>query len=169
MKVSLLVEFKKYREPSLPGEAFLSELDNQIAQDLWKSSGGHWSTDSIDKFKKMGMQKLASGLKGDSHEEYQRAWIEVVRDFHKNQWGELRLIKKEPKPETEERRIFWELFSYIFALIQATLITKTAVFYFGIKSAEEGSDEGKVYVFLAIAFSFISLTLFALRKSRKSK
>ena len=169
MSLNLIEEFKKHKEPSPMGEVFLSELEKNFAHDLWQSAGGHWSSQSIQKFKALGMEKLATQIYGNSHDDYKAAWIEVVRDFHKNYWGEVRIPKREKKPETEESQIFWELFSYIFALIQATLITKTAVFYFGIKSAQEGSDEGKVYVFIAIAFSFVSLIFFAYRKSKKSK
>jgi polyferredoxin len=113
------------------------------------------------------MEKLATTNKVESPEEFQTAWNEVVRDFHKNQWGQQRLLKKEKKPKTEEQKIFWELFSYIWILVQAMLIVKTVVFYLGIKSANEDTAEGKIYVISAILFSFTSLIFFAYRKSKK--
>jgi len=145
---------------------FLMALENTIAQDLWKSAGGHWSSASIEIFRAKAMEELALRVSGDDRESYEKAWAEVVRDFHREQWGEKRLLKKEKKAPTEEDRTFWELFSYIWILLQATFITKTAVFYFGIKSAQEDDSEGKIYVLLAILFSFISLGWFAYRKSR---
>lgn len=147
----------------------MSQLEASCAQDLWQSAGGNWSSESIEVFRKLAMEKLAAYLKGDSRSDYEEAWKEVVRDFHRNYWGEVRLKKKEKKPESQEKQIFWELFSYIWVMIQATLVTKTAVFYFGLKSAQEDSIEGKVYVTLAILFSFVSLIWFAYRKSRNSK
>lgn len=169
MKSSLLYDFSKYRTPSNDGVLFLSSLESSCAQDLWESVGGHWSSNSIQRFRQLSMEKLAKTLDGESQQNYEKAWIEVVRDFHQNCWGEVRLPKKEKPPETEEKRIFWELFSYIWMMIQATLVTKTAIFYFGLKSAQEDSDEGKIYVILAILFSFVSLIWFAYRKSKKTK
>jgi hypothetical protein len=168
MKSSLSKELEEYRVPSKEGQDFLGELESTLDQDLWKSAGGHWSEESIQKFRQLSMMKLNFFLKGNSRESYKEAWQEVVRDFHSDFWGERRLAKKEKKPVTEEKKIFWELFSYIWMMLQATLVTKTAVFYFGIKSASEDSSEGKIYVVLAILFSFVSLLWFAYRKSKKS-
>ncbi|KYG68191.1 hypothetical protein AZI87_02745 [Bdellovibrio bacteriovorus] len=169
MSHSLKDEFSQYKDLSIEGASFLADLEKTIAQDLWQSAGGHWSLESTKNFRKLAMQKLAAEVQGPSRSDFQSAWISVIRDFHKNQWGEQRLLKKEKKPETKEDKIFWELFSYIWILLQATLVTKTAVFYFGIKSAEEDTTEGRIYVLLAIAFSFISLGVFAYRKSKKKK
>lgn len=168
MKKFLFEELEKHRRPSIEGQAFLNELESTIDQDLWKSAGGIWSQESIVKFQQIAMLKLSLFLKADSREAYKEAWLEVVRDFHRDFWGEKRLAKKEKGPLTEEKKIFWELFSFIWIMLQATLVTKTAVFYFGIKSTEDESSEGKIYVLLAILFSFISLFWFAYRKTRKS-
>lgn len=148
---------------------FLADLERNISQDLWKSAGGTWSESSENIFRQKAMEKLATSVHGSDREGLQKAWNEIVRDFHQNFWGEKRLLKKEKKPKTEEQKIFWELFSYIWMMLQATLVVKTAVFYFGIKSAAEDSAEGKIYVTLAILFSFVSLFLFAYRKSKKDK
>ncbi len=169
MAESLLSIFLKFHSVSKEGEVFLTQLEGTCAQDLWLSAGGHWSSESIQTFRRIAMEKLAEALKGDGAEDYQSAWIEVVRSFHASFWGQQRLPKKEKAPISEEKKIFWELFSYIWIMLQATLITKTAVFYFGIKSAQEDTSEGKIYVGLAILFSFISLIWFAIRKSKKTK
>lgn len=169
MSKTLSAEFKKYHSLSPESESFLSQLDANIAEDLWKSAGGNWSRESIEKFRDVAMEKLAGLVQTESQQDFQKAWIEVVRDFHKDCWGEKRLPKKEKKVQTENDKIFWELFSYIWALLQTVFITKTAVFYFGIKSAQEDTTEGKIYVFLAILFSFVSLAWFAIRKSRTKK
>lgn len=169
MAESLLSIFSKFRSASKDGEEFLTRLESTCAQDLWISAGGHWSSESIQTFRSIAMEQIAEALKGETAEEYQSAWVEVVRSFHVNYWGQQRLQKKEKAPATEEKKIFWELFSYIWIMLQATLITKTAVFYFGIKSAQEDTSEGKIYVALAILFSFVSLIWFAIRKSKTSK
>lgn len=169
MATSLTEEFKKHREPSKEGEDFLNQLEKGIDQDLWKSAGGYWSSASIEIFRSTAMIQLAQTLEGDSLANYQKAWAEVVRDFHKNTWGEKRLEKKEKKPETEEDRTFWELFSYIWILCQAVFVVKTTIFYFGIKSAQEDNSEGRIWLLLAILFSFVSLSWFAYRKSKQKK
>ncbi|KHD88253.1 MAG: hypothetical protein OM95_10130 [Bdellovibrio sp. ArHS] len=167
MSHSLQDEFKLHKDLSPEGAAFLAELERNIAQDLWQSAGGIWSRESTEKFRKAAMQKLAGEVQGKTQADFQAAWVAVIRDFHLAHWGEKRLQKKEKKPETQEDRVFWEMFSYIWILLQATFVTKTAIFYFGIKSAQDDTAEGRVYVILAIAFSFISLGWFAYRKSKK--
>ncbi|MGZ3769381.1 MAG: hypothetical protein ACXVCP_12055 [Bdellovibrio sp.] len=158
--------FVQHHSLSPEGETFLQDLEKAIALDLWQSAGGNWSSISIENIRHIAMEKLAQQLNGESYADFQKAWTEVVRDFHQDQWGEKRLAKKEKKPKTEEDKIFWELFSYIWVLLQTTFITKTVIFYFGITSASEDTKEGKIYVVLAILFTFISLTSFAYRKSR---
>lgn len=165
---TLIEYFSKTQKLPSEGRQFLAQLEKTIAQDLWSSAGGHWSEYSIDIFRERSMQELHERLQGESEQDFQKAWVDVVRDFHQNYWGEVRLKKKEKKPQAEDARIFWELFSYIWILLQATFITKTAIFYFGIKAAaQEDAGEGKVYVLLAILFSFLSLGWFAYRKSQK--
>lgn len=158
--------FLENRKVSSEEEAFLESLESGIAEDLWKSAGGHWSSESIDNFKKKAMDCLSAEM-ANRNISISEAWPFVVRDFHQSYWGEIRLAKKEVKPQTQEQKIFWELFAYIWALIQASLITKTAVFYFGINSAAQDSESGRIWVVVAIAYSFISLMWFARRHSKK--
>lgn len=163
---SLKKEFAQFRPLSSEGERFLEVLEKNIEQDLWKSAGGNWSSASIEIFRHIAMEKLSVQLSGENFADFEKAWLEVVRDFHREYWGEKRLLKSEKKPQTEEQKTFWELFSYIWVLLQTTFITKTVIFYFGITSAQEDSSEGKIYVVLAILFTFVSLTSFAYRKSK---
>ncbi|XGC80124.1 hypothetical protein ACES2L_12405 [Bdellovibrio bacteriovorus] len=168
MSNSLAAEFQSHQQLSTEGQEFLKHLEKSIAQDLWQSAGGHWSSESIEFFRKTAMAKLSEFVRQDEEQSFPKAWESVVRDFHGNQcWGETRLLKKEIKPKTEEQKTFWELFSYIWILVQAMLITKTAVFYLGIKAAEEGTSEGQIYVTLALVFSVLSLSWFGYRKYHK--
>lgn len=165
---SLKDEFKKYQTLSAEGELFLENLEHNIAADLWGSAGGHWSQASIDKFREIAMQKMADYLKENS-DDFQASWNKVVRDFHSSYWGEQRLQKKEKRPRSEESKTFWELFSYFWVLIQASLITKTIIMYFGIRNTEEEAAEGRIYVILAMLFTFGSLMFFAIRKTKGKK
>lgn len=167
--VLLKEEFIKYHQLSKEGGVFIDELESTIDHDLWRSAGGNWSVASVEIFKKMAMQKLAENLKGDSLHDYQSAWIEVIRNFHQDYWQQKSIPKAEKKPQTEEQKTFWELFSYLWILFQTTFITKTVIFYFGITSAQEDNDEGIVYAVLAFVFTLVSLTVFAIRKTRKAR
>lgn len=164
---------------------FLRDLEKSISQDLWKSWGGHWSESSVEVFRKTAIEKwvMQLQLKSKSSPSSQTTvlvpenlflmvWTEVVRDFHQDAqahsssrtiWGEQALAKKEKKPLTEEQKSHRKLFMYIWAMMQTAIVTKTAIFYFGLKSAEEGTTEGKVYVTLAILTTLFSLSFFAIR------
>lgn len=168
MSESLLNQFESHKAISAEGADFLLSLENTIAQDLWESAGGTWSETSENIFRRMAMEKLSKHVRGARREDFEKAWIEIVREFHQDYWGEKRLLKKEKKEKTEEQKIFWELFSYILISFQALLITKTAVVYFGMSSAREGSTEGKIYLVIAILFLVLTLIIFAYRKSKKS-
>lgn len=158
---------------------FLMSLETSIAEDLWKSRGGHWSETSIQSFRVHAIKKFCEALKSVPSNrdvtagDLGSAWVLVVRDFHQNThasshqgvevWGERPLPKKEKKPLTAEQRNSRKLFMYIWAMMQTAIVTKTAIFYFGLKSAEEGTVEGKIYVTLAIMTTVVSLSFFAFR------
>lgn len=168
---SLLKNFSVYQKASPEGEAFLERLETSIDQDLWKSFGGHWSSKSIRQFRMLAMQNLAKSLSPTStFFDYEQAWKQVVRDFHQTAWGEKNLAQKEPKPQTQESKIFWELFPYVWTFLQATIFMKLVIVYFGLRSVDETAEPlPKIYVVLAILFSFGSLGLFAYRHSKKEK
>ncbi len=93
--LSLKEEFKRHHDLSAEGEAFLMNLEKNISQDLWQSAGGHWSSESMERFRSIAIEKLVKHLRGFTFVDFQEAWVEVVRDFHDNQaWGEIRLTKK---------------------------------------------------------------------------
>ena len=118
MHESLQDLYRKQAEPTKDTQLFLENLEINIGNDLWKSAGGIWSDSSVQKFRETAVLKLFHGqttLRLDPQE----AWIQIIRDFHSDQpkpfWGETRLTKKEKKPQSEEQKIFWELFTYIWA------------------------------------------------------
>lgn len=116
------------------------------------------------------MRKLAASLPGDSFEEYRAAWLQLIRGFHEDAWGEKNIPRKEKKPQTRESRIFWELLPYVWTFLQATLFMKLVIVYFGLRSADETAEPlPKIYVILAILFSFGSLGWFAVKHWRKEK
>ena len=150
--------------PSSQEIDFLQSLEGSIAEDLWKSAGGYWDDEQLARMRERAMEMLAQKQPGQQIDE---AWITVVRSFHQDKFGQVPLAKKPVKALTQEQKNSRELFFYLWVLLQATLVTKTIVFYFGIKSAKEGTVEGKLWVILAILFSIGSLTFFAYRNYRK--
>lgn len=165
MSPSLLELYREQSEVTVSEEAvsFLQRLEASLADDLWKSRGGHWSQESIDTFRRRAMHALARTQgQGQSLDE---GWKSVVRDFHRSAWEEVPLPRREKKPPSEESRIFWELFPYIWVFLQAGIIMKMVVFYFGIRSVDEAAEPtNPIWLYLAIAFSFGSLFLFAYRR-----
>lgn len=146
---------------------FLSELEKTIADDLWKSAGGHWSKDSILFFREEAMRQLVNEF-SNGNVEILNAWQNVVRSFHAKQkskyyWGQQALLVKEKVPLSSDQKNSRKLFMYIWAMMQTAIVTKTAIMYFGLKSAEEQTTEGKIYVSLAIASTVVSLTYFAFK------
>ena len=173
------VRFESQTSEAAVVTEFLQRLEDSITDDLWKSVGGHWSEASISAFRQQAMAKLVAFYNMETQGEILTLWVKVVRDFHREAeaaasgstarpvWGELRLAKKEKKPFTEEQKNSRRLFMYIWAMMQTAIVTKTAIFYFGLKSAEEGTTEGKIYVSLAIATTVVSLSFFAIRNYRE--
>ncbi|MFN7728955.1 MAG: hypothetical protein ACK5P7_07350 [Bdellovibrio sp.] len=94
------------------------------------------------------------------------AWLEIVTDFHRTQqWGLATTVNRpvRVKEDTPAR----EVASYVWTLIQALLVMKCVILFFGIKSAEDPSPWMTAGLIIALAFSFGSLMYFAIRKSRK--
>lgn len=67
---------------------------------------------------------------------------------------------KKPDPKAIER----ELTSYIVVVVQALIIMKCVILYFGVESANDPESNAKYYLYAAIAYSFGSLIYFAFRK-----
>lgn len=162
----------------MTAEEFFSTKEPQLQSDLWGSLGGHWSPESIAFFKSKAFERLKKQsdiLKSQDQvdvvlttEQWNALWIETIRDFHRTRgWGQVPLLKAPPKVLSEEQKQSREIFSYIWALLQAALITKTAIVYYGIKSTEEEGGTSQYWVVFWIFFSFSSLMFFAYRKSKK--
>lgn len=79
---------ESHHEPTIEGIEFLKDLESSLADDLWKSYGGRWSSRSIEIIRRKAMKKLAHSVQGPRREDYTRAWLEVIRDFHRTRWKE---------------------------------------------------------------------------------
>ncbi|WP_413581169.1 hypothetical protein [Bdellovibrio sp. HCB288] len=150
----------------------LTESQRNFRQDFSTSRGYFTEADEL-RLQEIALQKLEaklvqSGENPVSSAQLREAWNAVVTDFHRNQyWGFAPTFEKRPKVQTEEQKTFWEMFPYVWTVIQSGLILKTAVYYFGIQSSNEPTTENRIYLILALATSAGTLIFFAWRKSRK--
>ncbi len=167
--MKLIEIFRQQQENASPTQiAFIESLESTIADDLWKSAGGHWSLASQQFFREKSLRHLA--LASDAQETAESLnlkWTEIVRDFHQNYWGEKRLPKAEKKVLTDEQKISRELFSYILLLLQTTLVTKTLVLYFGLHSSDSTESSLTFWLILTACFSLSSMSYFIYRQHRK--
>lgn len=97
-------------------------------------------------------------------EPLENAWVQVLRDFNTQKYWGYKTTTQKPKPvKTEEQKIFWQLFKYVWALFQSMIVLKIAVYYFGLGSAEHPDQISVFWVWLFFLISAGSLALFAYR------
>jgi hypothetical protein len=97
-----------------------------------------------------------------------QAWQNVIRDFlQNNYWNQVQQSKKPVQKKTEEQKIFWKLFKYIWIVIQSTIILKIAIYYFGLEGASHPDQVNPNWVWLFFGFSVCSLGFFAYRNHKQ--
>ncbi|WP_413578286.1 hypothetical protein ACLVWU_07065 [Bdellovibrio sp. HCB290] len=151
---ALIEAQKNFRDDFVTSRGFFTEQDEKALRTM--------------AFEKLDQVLLKSGSTSVTAQQLRETWNSVVADFHRNNyWGFKPTFEKRPKVQTEEKRIFKEMFPYIWVIIQSSIILKTAVYYFGIRSSNEPTTENRIYLILALATSAGTLIFFAWRKSRK--
>ncbi len=106
-------------------------------------------------------EKIKNGIAAD------QAWKDVIRDFlSNNYWTQSPQIKKPEVKKTEEQKIFWHLFKYGWALFQAMIVIKIAIYYFGIEGAAHPDQTNPAWVWVFFGISLISLFAFAYRNRK---
>lgn len=153
------------------GLSFQQDSLNKIAethlQDLINIPGIFFDADTKDFISTAAGRSLAQELSQAPQAELENLWPKVIHSFKNNlYWGFTAHTEEQTQKRTD---IYKELRSYIFILIQAMLVMKVVIFYFGLKSASDASTPDLILTILAITFSFCSLFFFAWRKSRKKK
>lgn len=154
-------------------EKALTEAQTNFKYDF-QTSRGFFTEEDEKTLREMALQKLDEELVklGPKHvtaAELRQSWNSVVSDFHRNRyWNFHPTFEKRPQVMTEEKRIFWEMFPYVWAVIQSAIVLKTAVYYFGIRSSNDPTAENHLGLYLALATSAGTLIYFAWSKSRKS-
>lgn len=96
------------------------------------------------------------------------AWAQVVASFHReNHWGFSATTIKPKKVDSEDTKNAKEAFSYLWTAVQATLILKVVIYFFGLRLAQDNTPENWAYFLGSLSFSWGSLFFFAWRKHRK--
>lgn len=163
-------EFSEFFVDSCQHESQHKELVQNTSATYWMDLTTHLSgyfsnEDRLAITKKAG-ELLSLNLKTLPAE---TAWAGVIRNFiQNNQWGFSTTSKKPAIKQTEEQKIFWNLFKYAWAFFQSMIILKIAVYYFGLESAERPDEISVLWVWLFFGLSTGSLFYFAYR-NRKDK
>lgn len=127
-------------------------------EDLAGNVGGRFSPDDWDKILSRAAEQLRASAKPEGE-----AWVDVIRDFHRERyWGftpDYVAPKKPPEKGNFGKRFIW----YI---CRSFLITKVLVLWFG---ARYSADQDPIYAYLffaALAFAPISYGIFVWRYGR---
>jgi hypothetical protein len=94
-------------------------------EDLAGNVSGQFSPEDWDQILNRAVEQLSRSTKGP-----QEAWVDVIRDFHRQRyWGFIPNYKK-PKPTVDEQNLGKR---FIWYSARSFLITKVAVLYFGAR------------------------------------
>lgn len=118
----------------------------------------------LQKAKDLFLEKLKTAKSPDS------AWSQVVASFHReNHWGFPVTTAKPKKVDSEDTKNAKEAFSYLWTAVQATLILKVVIYFFGLRLAQDNTPENWAWFLGSLSFSWGSLFFFAWRKHRKKE
>ena len=158
-------EFSEYFIAHCPHRIEDQEYVNQLSKCYWSDLTSHLQEyfEFAERLliTEKAAQLLAQRLPNCPQE---TAWSSVIRDFYENKsWGYRTVTKKPNSKKSEEQKIFWKLFKYIWAFFQSMIILKTAVYYFGLESTQHPDQVSGLWVWFFFSLSLSSLVYFAYR------
>ncbi len=96
------------------------------------------------------------------------AYQKMILSFHQQSyWGFPFLTQRPKKSLTQEQKSSKEAFSYLWTAVQATLILKVVIYFFGLRLAQDNTLENWAYFLGFLTFSWGNLFFFAWRKHRR--
>lgn len=114
--------------------------------DLAGNIHGQFSPEDWEKILSRARDRLAASSKTES-----QAWIEVIRDFHRNKyWGFVPNYKK-PKEKIDDKNLGTK---FIWFSFRSFLITKVVILYAGARYTIDDSNPIWKYLFFG-AFAFM--------------
>lgn len=148
-------------------EQDIHNIAERHLEDLTHIPGVFFDSDTKEFISVAAARHLAQTMAEHQTLSAKAGWDKVRQSFKNSKyWGFTTHTEEQSSKRVNVGR---ELFAYIWTMIQALLIMKVVIFYFGLKSAAESEPMDMVWLVLAISFSFGSLFFFAWRKSRKKK
>ena len=160
-------EFSEFFIDSCSGageQDFINHLSAHYWSDLTTHLNRYFSNEDRLSITSRAAQALSANLQTQTAEE---AWKNVIRSFVAgNCWGFVSQDKKPHAKKTEEQLIFRKFFKYTWVLIQAMILVKIAILFFGLRSAENPDQVSSLWVWVICAFSVGSLGLFAYRNRK---
>lgn len=129
-------------------------------EDLAGNISGEFSPGDWDKILLEAKRQLTQSTKSESE-----AWVDVIRDFHRNKfWGFVPDYKR-PKEKLEEKNLGTRFIWYSF---RSFLITKVCVLYFGARYSADYDPVYKWLFFGSIGFMLTAYGTFLWRfRNRK--
>lgn len=167
--------FYKTLTQSVPNRSFTEaeqSLLNSIAKnhllDLTTNMTGYFDEELRRQVTIKAAEKLSEALQLNENSLTTQLWQQIVIAYHRNgQWG-IQRLKTPPPPIPIKETPAREMFKYIWVFIQAGILMKAVVLYFGLHAAsEDPSSNSSLFLYFALAFSFGSMALFAWRLHRK--
>ncbi len=154
-------------------QIFAGELFKNYLLDLTPVPGFSFSEKQILFLTQKAVDEFAQQLrvqkKSGFEKSYAAAWKVVVEDFHRSHcWGLEAGIKKTLTPKKSPEKKKESVIPYIWTAIQALLVMKVVILYFGLQTEDVAHPNNKFYVFGAILFSMLSLFYFAWKNHRKN-
>ncbi len=136
--------------------------------DLTTNLQGYFDHDLRLQITQVAATKLLQAVKDQGRPLQSFHWQRVVENYHRNGYWGLRPSKtqlpEKPAADTPAR----EMFRYIWVFLQAGILMKAVVLYFGLGAAADDKSSSSLFLYFALAFSFGSLIFFAWRLHKKS-
>lgn len=142
---------------------WIRDLSKKYWIDLTSHLNGYFADESKVNITSKAAYQLSQKLINTTRD---AAWVQVIEDFNQNYWNYPLLEKKPKQTKTEQQKISRKLFKYVWAFFQSMIILKIAVYYFGLKSAENPNEISPAWVAFFFAVSVGSLVYFAVRNRK---
>lgn len=157
-------------QPSPADTEVLDTIAKNHLLDLTTNLPGYFDESLREQVTQQAAEKLAEQVIINKNCFNFQLWHNVVADYHRNGYWGIQRLKTPPPPSPEsEQSPTREMLKYIWVFVQAGILMKAVVLYFGLNAASDESSSASLFLYLALAFSFLSMAFFAWRLHRKEK
>ena len=137
--------------------------------DLTTNTQGYYDEQLLQQLTQLAAEHLVSRLQAQGNVFSSSLWQDVVTDYHRNGYWGIQKLSAPPVHNESHQTPAREMFKYIWIFIQAGILMKAVVLYFGLNAANEESSTNTLFLYLALGFSFLSMSFFAWRLHRKEQ